>query len=154
MGTGRRQAADHRTRGDSGADLDEWDDWFVGGPARAGRDRDDAAAGDRAGIRDRAWSGGEHGLAGASGQVDAAVAGKPWFGGCFETADYLWRGLEWPGGRIGRERQGGDGQQGEVHAWEDAVVSGFRSPSIQDLWTTMPGSHCVRVVTYTSGGVP
>jgi hypothetical protein len=60
---------------DGCADVDRRDDRLVGGADRAARYDDDAAAGEQSGVRDRAGGGGEDGLAGGAGQVDAAVAG-------------------------------------------------------------------------------
>ncbi|GAA1575713.1 hypothetical protein GCM10009789_31390 [Kribbella sancticallisti] len=61
-------------------------------------DDDDAAAGERAGVRDGAGGGGEDLLAGGAGQVDAAVAGEPRFGGKVEAADDLGAWVQRPDG--------------------------------------------------------
>ncbi|TDO34223.1 hypothetical protein EV643_1288 [Kribbella sp. VKM Ac-2527] len=98
----------------------------------AGGDDDDAAAGQRSGVRDGAGGGGADWLAGGAGEIDTAVAGEPRLGWLVEGADHLRAGIEWPDrGVAGRGGCGwaelGEGQA--EHEEEQAEETSVRRSS-------------------------
>lgn len=119
VGAGCGEVAQWGAWDDCGADADRGYDRLVGGAEWAVGDDDDAAAGQRRGVRDLAGGCGADLLAGGASQVQTAVAGEPGFGWWFEAADDLgpWiegpdrSGLRWRQSRLGR------GQGGLGRAW-------------------------------------
>jgi hypothetical protein len=114
MQAGRRSAVrarggqmpDHGSGRHRRTDFHGRDNRLIGRTPRPGGDCDHTAARKGSGVRDRAGGGREYWLTGGAGQVDAAMAGEPWFGGEFEAVDDLGPGLERPAGGVG----GGEGE--------------------------------------------